>query len=283
MELWGAEVTDTADFEIMERQGWADPSIAKGYADGFEMATRLVARKLADEVAAGPNCNALDLCTGHGVVAAELVACGSDVTGLDFSEPMIELAQSAVPTARFVQGDAMAMEFPNHTFDAVTIGFGVPHFPDPERGLREVNRVLKPGGRVAFSIWRGKGSDGAFGWLFDAVERLADPSISLPAGPDAHMLVDSGIAKPMVENAGFRNVRLIDVASELCVSDPKMLFDVFDGGAVRAASLLKRQPKERRDAIRADLATRVQAEVKKDLRGYFVPAPSVVITASSQA
>jgi hypothetical protein len=64
---------------------------------------------------------------------------------------------------------------------------------------------------------------------------------------------------------------------------PKMLFDVFDGGAVRAASLLKRQPKERRDAIRADLATRVQAEANKDIRGYFVPAPSVVITASSHA
>ena len=274
-------MTDTADFEKMEREGWADPSIAKGYADGFETATRLVARKLADEVAAGPSCKALDLCTGHGVVAAELVARGSDVTGLDFSEPMIELAQSAVPAARFVQGDAMAMEFPDDAFDAVTIGFGVPHFPDPERGLREVARVLKPGGRIAFSIWRGKGSDGAFGWLFDAVGRLADSSISLPAGPDAHMLVDREIAKPMVEDAGFHNVRLIDVASELCVSDPKMLFDVFDGGAVRAASLLKRQPKERRDAIRADLAKRVQAEGNKQTRGYIVAAPSVVITATS--
>ena len=275
-------MTDTTDFEKMERYGWADPSIAKGYADGFETATRLVAKKLADQVAAGPNCKALDLCTGHGVVAAELVARGSDVTGLDFSEAMIALARSAAPAARFVQGDAMAMEFPDHTFDAVTIGFGVPHFPDPQRGLREVSRVLKPGGKISFSIWRGKGSDGAFGWLFDAAERLADPSISLPEGPDAHMLVDSDIAKPLVENAGFANVRLVDVASELCVSDPQTLFDVFDGGAVRAASLLKRQPNERRDAIRADLAMRVQAEASKAIGGYLVPAPSVVVTAVSQ-
>ncbi len=60
----------------------------------------------------------------------------------------------------------MAMTFPDQSFDAVSIGFGVPHFPDPQKGLREVARVLKPGGRLAFSIWRGKGSNGAFGLAF---------------------------------------------------------------------------------------------------------------------
>ena len=102
---------DTSDFEKMEREGWSKPSIARGYADGFEMATRLVAKKLSDAVLAGPNTKVLDLCTGHGVVAAELVARDANVTGLDFSEPMVELARSAVPKARFVKGDAMAMGF----------------------------------------------------------------------------------------------------------------------------------------------------------------------------
>lgn len=272
-------MTDTSSFEKMERDGWGNPAIAKGYADGFEMATRLVAQKLADAVLAGSGTRVLDLCTGHGVVASELVARGSAVTGLDFSEPMIALARSAVRDARFVQGDAMQMDFVDESFDAVTIGFGVPHFPDPERGLGEAARVLKPGGRIAFSIWRGNGSNGSFGWLFDAVGRLADPSITLPQGPDAHMLVDIDIARPIVENAGFVDVQLVDVATELRVQTPEALFDLFDGGAVRTASLLGRQPATRRDAIRVDLAKRTLAEGSKHEQGFLVPAPSVVVSA----
>ncbi|MEP0943590.1 MAG: methyltransferase domain-containing protein [Rhizobiaceae bacterium] len=270
---------NTCDFEAMERDGWSNSSIAQSYADGFERATRLVAKQLSQAVMAAKGTTVLDICTGHGVVAAELVKQGANVTGLDFSLPMIALAKSAVPEARFVNGDAMAMDFDDESFDAITIGFGVPHFPDPERGLNEAARVLKPGGKIAFSIWHGKGSSGSFGWLFDSVGRLADPSITLPEGPDAHALVDIGVARPIVESAGFVDVELIEVNSELTVSSPEALFDLFDSGAVRTASLLSRQPDQRRDAIRDDLAKRTQSEGTEGELGYLVPAPSVIISA----
>ena len=210
-------MTNTIEFEKMEREGWGNPAIAKGYANGFEVATRAVAERLSDVVRAGPEMKVLDLCTGHGVVAVELLARGAEVTGLDFSAAMISIAQVSAPGAMFVQGDAMAMDFADNSFDAVTIGFGVPHFPDPARGIAEAARILKPGGRIAFSIWRGKGSEGAFGWLFDAVGRLGDPSVTLPSGPDAHLLVDSAVAEPMVADAGFVDVQLTNVATELGV------------------------------------------------------------------
>ena len=270
---------DTSDFEKMERDGWSKPSIARGYADGFEMATRQVARQLSDTVFAGPNTKVLDLCTGHGVVAAELIARGAEVIGLDFSEPMIELARSAVPKAKFVRGDAMVMDFADQSFDAVTIGFGVPHFPDAAQGLKEAARVLKKGRKIAFSIWHGKGSKGSFGWLFDAVGRLADPLITLPEGPDAHVLADLAEAISTVESAGFVDVELAEVESKLCVSSPEALFDLFDGGAVRTASLLSRQPAWRRDAIRSDLAMRTKSEGIVVEQGYLVPAPSAIISA----
>jgi len=270
---------NTSEFEKMEREGWGDPAIAKGYANGFEVATRVVARRLSDAVMANSETKVLDLCTGHGVVAVELLSRGASVTGLDFSAAMISLAQAAAPGAHFVQGDAMAMDFADSSFDAVTIGFGVPHFPDPALGLAEAARVLKPGGRIAFSIWRGKGSNGAFGWLFDAVGLLGDPSVTLPTGPDAHILVDSAIAKPMVANAGFVDVQLSNVATELGVQAPESLFDAFDRGAVRAASLLGGQPTAQRDAIRADLAARTRSDGIKHEEGYLVPAPSVIISA----
>ena len=102
---------------------------------------------------------------------------------------MISLAQVVAPGAMFVQGDAMAMDFADNSLDAVTIGFGVPHLPDPSRGLAEAAPVLKPGGRIAFLIWRCKGSDVAFGWLFDALARLGEPSGTPPSGPAVHLLV----------------------------------------------------------------------------------------------
>jgi len=272
-------MTDTTEFQTMERDGWGNPSIAKGYADGFEEATHCVAQKLADAIDAGPETKVIDICTGHGVVAKALVERGATVLGLDFSEPMITLARSAVPEAEFIQGDAMAMNFSDETFDAITIGFGVPHFPDLERGLKEAARILKPGGKIAFSIWHGKGSNGSFGWLFDSVARLADPAITLPRGPDAHFLVDAAVAKPMVENTGFESMKLVQVNSKLRVPRPEALFDLFDGGADRTASLLSRQSPARRDAIREDLAERTRTEGTKSASGYFVPAPSVVISA----
>lgn len=173
----------------------------------------------------------------------------------------------------------MSMEFADNCFDAVTIGFGVPHFPDPERGLAEAARVLKPGGRIAFSIWKGKGSDGAFGWLFDAVGRLGDPSVTLPVGPDAHMLADRSAAEPAVTRAGLSEVGVIEVPSELYVQQPEDLFDAFDQGAVRAASLLGGQPATKRDLIRSDLAARTRSHGIVHDCGFLVPAPSVIISA----
>jgi SAM-dependent methyltransferase len=193
---------------------------------------------------------------------------------------MILLAQNAVSAAQFIHGDAMDMTFADQSFDAVTIGFGVPHFPDPARGLAEAARVLKPSGRIAFSIWCGKGSNGSFGWLFDAFERLGDPSITLPAGPDAHMFTDRAVAEPMTAEAGLTDVQMTVVPTELRVHAPEALFDVFHGGAVRAASLLRRQPRKHRDAIRQDLAARVRTDGTKQQNGYLVPAPSVIISAT---
>lgn len=272
-------MTDTTEFEAMEKDGWGNPVTAQSYADGFAMATRIVASALADIVKVAQGSKAFDLCTGHGVVAAELFARGASVTGLDFSAAMIALARTKVPGVNFLEGDAMDMGFPDQGFDAVTIGFGVPHLPDRLRGLAEAARVLKPGGRIAFSIWRGKGSDGSFGWLFDAVARFGDPSITLPEGPDAHMLVERANAEAMVCKAGFTDIELVDVPTQLKVSEPEALFDAFDQGAVRAASLLQRQTEAQRDVIRQYLAENVRSKGVEHETGYLVPTPSVIVSA----
>jgi demethylmenaquinone methyltransferase / 2-methoxy-6-polyprenyl-1,4-benzoquinol methylase len=96
----------------------------------------------------GPGARALDVATGTGDLAVELARRGAEVTGLDFSEPMLELARRKAPGLEWVQGNALELPYGDGEFDAVTVGFGARNFSDLGRGLAEMARVAKPGGRV---------------------------------------------------------------------------------------------------------------------------------------
>ncbi|HEY6031571.1 MAG TPA: ubiquinone/menaquinone biosynthesis methyltransferase, partial [Gaiellaceae bacterium] len=90
----------------------------------------------------------LDAACGTGDLALADAKAGGRVTGLDFSERMLERARRKGPGLEWVQGDALALPFPDASFDAATVGFGVRNLDDLEAGLRELRRVLKPGGRL---------------------------------------------------------------------------------------------------------------------------------------
>lgn len=98
----------------------------------------------------------LDICCGTGDLAIELagrVSPGGHVVGCDFSEPMLDLAREkaltrAVESVRFEWADALNLPYDDGRFDAVTVGFGVRNLSDLDRGLAEMRRVLRPGGRL---------------------------------------------------------------------------------------------------------------------------------------
>jgi demethylmenaquinone methyltransferase/2-methoxy-6-polyprenyl-1,4-benzoquinol methylase len=103
-----------------------------------------------------PGDSALDVCCGTGDLALELagrVMPGGHVVGCDFSEPMLDLAREKANDrgaggVRFEWADALSLPYDAGRFDAVTVGFGVRNLADLERGLRELARVLRPGGRL---------------------------------------------------------------------------------------------------------------------------------------
>jgi demethylmenaquinone methyltransferase/2-methoxy-6-polyprenyl-1,4-benzoquinol methylase len=111
--------------------------------------------RTADLANVGPGDSALDVCCGTGDLALELarrVMPGGRVVGLDFSVPMLELAQvksrnGAVPVA-WIQGNALELPFDDGEFDAATVGFGIRNVVDIDRGIAEMARVVRPGGRV---------------------------------------------------------------------------------------------------------------------------------------
>jgi demethylmenaquinone methyltransferase/2-methoxy-6-polyprenyl-1,4-benzoquinol methylase len=112
--------------------------------------------RAADRAALGPGDSALDVCCGTGDLALELagrVGPSGSVIGCDFSEPMLDLAREKAQErgeggVRFEWADALELPYDEGRFDAVTVGFGVRNLADLDRGLREMARVLAPGGRL---------------------------------------------------------------------------------------------------------------------------------------
>jgi demethylmenaquinone methyltransferase / 2-methoxy-6-polyprenyl-1,4-benzoquinol methylase len=154
--------------------------------------------RAADLAALGPGDRALDVACGTGDLAIELarrVGGSGNVVGSDFSEAMLERARQKSGDVRWEWGNALELPYPDDGFDAATVGFGARNFSDLDRGLTEMARVVRPGGRIVvleittpqrpplstfFSVW------------FDRVI----PTLGLIAGdPDAYAYLPSSVKR----------------------------------------------------------------------------------------
>jgi len=158
--------------------------------------------RAADLAWVGSGDRVLDVATGTGDLAVELdgrVSPGGEVVGVDFSESMLELARGKAPGMRFEAGNALELPFADDEFAAATVGFGARNFSDLPRGLSEMVRVTRPGGRVVvleittpqrpplswfFSMWfdrvvpamgRLAGDRSAYEYLPSSVRRFPGP------------------------------------------------------------------------------------------------------------
>jgi demethylmenaquinone methyltransferase/2-methoxy-6-polyprenyl-1,4-benzoquinol methylase len=156
----------------------------------------------------------LDACCGTGDLALAAAREGGRVTGLDFSQRMLERARRKAPGLEWVEGDMLALPFSDGAFDAATVGFGVRNVDDLDRGVAELRRVLRPGGRLAIlEITQPKGALRPFYRLwFDRIVPLLGRV--LPGGSAYSYLPASVRRFPgpdelvgVIEKAGFRDVR----------------------------------------------------------------------------
>ena len=205
--------------------GTLEPDAVRGMFDRiapvYDLMNRLMTagldrrwRRLAAAKAVWPGDRVLDACCGTGDLAIEAERRGGRVVGLDFSERMLERARRKSGTIEWVRGDALALPFADGEFDAATVGFGVRNLEDLDRGLDELARVLRPGGRIAvLEITRPRGLLRPFFRLwFDVLVPLAGKF--LPGGKAYTYLPASVRRFPapedlsgLLDRAGFEDVR----------------------------------------------------------------------------
>ena len=137
-------------------------------------------RKVVELAGVGPGARALDVCCGTGDIALALRRRGADVVGIDFSVPMLRVGVAREDGISLMQGDALRLPFAGDVFDAVTVGYGLRNLASWQRGLEEMWRVAKPGGRLLVlefgkprnALWRSlyfaylRGAVPVFGKLF---------------------------------------------------------------------------------------------------------------------
>lgn len=171
---------------------------------------------------------ALDLCCGTGDIAFALARCGAETIGLDFSEPMLRVAETRkaniaeqkVGACVFVQGDAQQVPFPDNSFEIVSIGYGFRNLASWEAGLREMQRVAKPGGRLLVLDF-GKPDNAVWRAIYFSYLKFFVPVLGrIFCGNSAayayileslmHYPAQRGVAEKMRE-LGLKNVRIVNL------------------------------------------------------------------------
>lgn len=264
---------DPEAFTAFERSGWG--ARIAGYERTFARLTAQSVETMLDAACVAPGVRLLDVCTGHGVLAGAAAARGAHASGLDFAPEVVAAAQRNVPDAEFRQGDAQDLPYAAASFDAIVCGYGLVHLSEPDRALREMHRVLRPGGRLAVSVWERPGSANGFGLLYGAIRAHGRLDVGLPHGPDFFQFGEPDRLRAALSEAGLVDVRTSVVSQAWRFDAPGDFLDAILEGAVRAKALLEAQDVSALSTIRSVVAEGA-ARFTSGPDGYVVPMPAVV-------
>jgi len=260
----------------VQRYGW--DRAASAYDDFWAEQLRPAQMRLLERVHLQPGERVLDVACGTGLVsiaAAARVDPGGTVVGTDLSEGMLAVARDLVvrrglSNVDLERMDAEGLTLPDRTFDAAVCALGLMYVPDPVGSLREMRRVLKPGGRAAVLVW---GDRASCGWA--EIFPIVDARVATEVCPLFFRLgTDDALARAF-ETSGFGDVQRDRMQTVLAyATDAEACGAAFDGGPLALA--WSRFDERTRDETRAEYLASIQPF--KNGHGYRIPAEFVIVT-----
>jgi len=205
-------------------EGWSDSAAA--YHEWFAPLSARFAVNALRLLRLRPGERLLDVAAGTGSLALQAARAGARVCAVDFAPGMVRLARELLSGAGAAvcveQMDGQALRYASASFDAACSMFGLIFFPDPGTGLRELCRVVRPGGQVLVTSWDRDGFP-----LPRAVQQalLAVRDLPRPSGPGpALRLADRRTLETFLIRAGLREVAVLEVTHDWVIPDPAALF-----------------------------------------------------------
>jgi len=266
---------DPEAFRAFEHEGWE--RVPQRYHNAFASLTSQMTTPLLDAVDVTTSVQLLDVATGPGYAAAAAAKRGAEVVGVDFAPGMVAEARRRYPTVDFREGDAEDLPFPEASFDAVTMNFGLLHLARPERALAEAHRVLRREGRFGFTVWARPEEAIGFQMVLRAVESYGKLDVQLPQGPHFFRFSDPQECHQSLSGAGFVSPTVKTIPLIWRLDSPDVLFEHMFEGTVRTAGLLRAQSADAIRAIRKALRRAAMPYQKGD--GVELPMPAVLVSA----
>lgn len=264
-----------SEFRTLEKAGWE--SAVADYDEAFSSLTAQSIDPLLDVLQLRRGARLLDVACGAGALTAQAAARGIQARGVDFSAAMVALAKERHPRLRFEEGDAEALTFPDACFDGVAMNFGLLHLEQPQRALSQAARVLRPGGRCAFTVWAAPPETEAYRIVLGAIERHGRMDLPLPPAPPFFHYSDATVALQALLDAGLEDVLVETVPQVWQFQRPEELFEALLHGTVRTAALLRGQDAAALEKIRGEVTAAAAAAQTKE--GIGIPMPSVLLSA----
>ena len=267
-------IRDPEKFRNFELAGWQE--IPTGYHDAFGPLTRQAIAPLLKAVRLKKGMSFLDIASGPGYVAAAAAKRGATVLGIDFSAAMVAHARRSHSGVEFREGDAEELPCGNNLFDAAAMNFGILHLGRPEKALLEAHRILRAGGRFAFSVWAKPEETIGFGIVLRAVELHGEPRVDLPEGPPFFRYSDPDECTRGLIVAGFESPAVNKVKQLWRLPAGDGLFNAMKDSTVRTAGLLRAQKPAVLEKIRAEM----RGALAKYTKGEVVELPMPAWVAS---
>jgi ubiquinone/menaquinone biosynthesis C-methylase UbiE len=262
-------------FHELEHEAWSERACE--YDEVFAPVSTQAISYILDSLGfLGGKCH-LDIACGTGHLVAAAWTRGAISVGIDFAQPMIEIARATYPKAGFEVADATDLPYEDESFDAVTCAFGLLHMENPQAAVNEAFRVLKPGGQFAFTLWFGAEDGNEMKQIVQtALEEHAVGLSAMPAQRTQLRDADRHACLTMTREAGFSvpAFKRLPIVSQTGSADDH--FGIIERVSVRTRLIIDRQAPALRQRIREQIRAEIETRRSNGLISLAWPAMLVV-------